>query len=99
MRISGMKYLVIGLFLMPAGCANIKLVSSDRNQHKFCTNAGNKIAKDSDFDDAASKKCGGSYRVVSSGLEFFTDPKADKIGGILEVQKERRMCRVYECEK
>lgn len=80
------------------GCANIKLVSSQNNTHKFCTNPGNKIAKDSDFEEAASKKCNGSYRKVSSDLEFFSDPKNPKIG-VLEIQTERRMCHVYECVK
>lgn len=88
---------VVVLIFMQAGCANIKLVSSDRNQHKFCTNPNNQIAKESDFDKAASEKCGGKYRSLGGGLEFFTDPNTPKLFGVLEVQKERRMCRTYEC--
>lgn len=89
----------MGLILafLQIGCANIKLVSSENNQYKFCTNPGNKIAQESDFDAAASQKCGGHYRSLSQGLEFFTDPKAKKIAGFLEVQTERRMCHIYEC--
>lgn len=36
---------------------------------------------------------------ISRGLEFFTDPNSKKIGGVLEVQTQRRMCAVYECTK
>lgn len=90
---------VLSLFLaiFLSGCANIKLVSSDNNKYKFCTNPGNQIAKSSDFDEAASKKCNGKYRKISSGLEFFTDPNSERIAGILEVQSQRHMCSVYEC--
>lgn len=87
-----------GLFIS-AGCANIKLVSSENNKIKLCTNPGNKIAKDSDFDNEAAKQCGGGYHRVSNGLEFFSDPKNPRIAGFLEVQSERRMCYVYECSK
>lgn len=87
--------ILIGLQI---GCANIQLVSSANNHFKFCTNPGNQMAKVSDFNAAASKQCGGSYRNVSSGLEFYTDPKAPKIGGVLEVQTQRRMCSTYVCE-
>lgn len=85
--------------LFQISCANIKLISSDNNKHKFCTNPGNQIAKESDFDNEASKQCSGKYRKLSSGLEFFTDPKSEKIAGVLEVQTQRRMCYNYECEK
>ena len=81
------------------GCINIKLVSSEKIKYKFCTNPGNQIADTSDFDEAASKQCGGAFRNISGGLEFFTDPNTPKIGGVLEVQTRRRMCRVYECTK
>lgn len=80
------------------GCANVKLVSSDLNSHKFCTNPGNKIAKDSDFDSAASKQCNGKYRFIGGGLEFFTDPKSEKIADVLEIQTQRRLCRNYKCQ-
>lgn len=82
-----------------SGCANIKLVSSNNNQHKFCTNPNNQVAKESDFDEAAAKKCDGQYRFLNGGLEFFTDPNTPKLFGVLEVQKERQMCRIYECTK
>ena len=87
------------LLLTSISCANIKLVSSENNHHKFCTNPNNQMAKDTDFDDQASKKCGGKYHYLSGGLEFFTDPDSKKIGGVLEVQSQRRMCRVYECSR
>ena len=95
------RSIVASLFFLffQIGCANVKLISQDRNKYKFCTNAGNKIAKDSDFDDAAAQQCGGKYRNISRGLEFFTDPKTPKLGGVLEVQNERHMCSVYECTK
>ncbi|MGZ3769570.1 MAG: hypothetical protein ACXVCP_12525 [Bdellovibrio sp.] len=96
MKIKIIFFLSLFSFLQ-LSCANIKLVSSENNKYKFCTNPGNRIAKAEDFDAAAEKKCGGKYHLVSEGLEFFTDPKSEKIGGFLEVQKDRRMCRVYEC--
>lgn len=92
-------FAVLTSLLFQIGCANIKLVSSENNQYKFCTNAENKIAEIKDFDEAAAQKCGGNYRNISSGLEFFTDPKTPKLGGFFEVQRERRMCIVYECSK
>ncbi len=96
------KYLLLSVcscVFWLAGCANVKLVSSDANKYKFCTNAGNQVAKASDFDEAAGKKCGNKYKKLHSGLEFFTDPNSAKIGGALEVQTQRRMCYVYECTK
>lgn len=97
MRIYPIFFMSLFFLFFQMGCANIKLVSSENNKYKFCTNPGNKIAKTSNFDEAAAQQCGGRYRNLSSGLEFFTDPKSQKIGGFLEVQSERRMCRVYEC--
>lgn len=85
------------LTLILSACANIKLVSNENKQLKFCTNPNNQIAKESDFDQAASKQCGAKYKFINGGLEFFTDPNTPKIAGILEVQKERRMCRIYQC--
>ncbi|MGZ3744809.1 MAG: hypothetical protein ACXWRE_08030 [Pseudobdellovibrionaceae bacterium] len=99
MRINSICITGLVLLFLQLGCANIKLVSSENHQLKFCTNPGNKIAKTSDFDEAAGKQCGGNYRNVSEGLEFFTDPKSKKLGGVLEIQTERHMCRVYECTK
>lgn len=87
------------IFLISVSCANIKLASSENNQFKFCTNPNNQIAKQSDFDEAAEKQCGGRYRFIKGGMEFFTDPNTPKLAGIFEVQKERHMCRVYECVK
>lgn len=93
-----LKCLFVSVLLL-SGCANVQLVSSHNNQYKFCTNPNNQIAKSSDFDKAAEKQCGGQVKQISEGLEFFTNPKDAKIGGFLEVQKERRMCHVYECVK
>jgi len=97
-----MRKNILGFFivlLFQTGCANIKLVSSENNQHKFCTNPRNQVAQNSDFDAAAADKCGGKYRNISSGYEFFSDPSNPKIGGVLEVQADRRLCRTYECKK
>lgn len=88
---------LIALSLAASACSNIKLVSNENKQLKFCTNPNNQIAKESDFDQAASKQCRGKYKFISGGLEFFTDPNTPKLAGILEVQKERRMCRIYQC--
>lgn len=99
MRFYSAILLILCLSLLQISCANIKLISTDNNKYKFCTNPGNQIAKASDFDNEASKQCSGKYRKLSSGLEFFTDPKSEKIGGVLEVQTQRRMCYNYECEK
>ena len=85
--------------LISSGCANIKLVSSENNKIKLCTNSGNQIASESYFDKEAARQCGGGYRRISNGKEFFSDPKNPKIAGFIEVQTERRMCYVYECDK
>lgn len=90
---------VLSVFIISAGCANIKLVSSEGNKIKLCTNSGNQIASESDFDKEADRQCGGGYRRISNGKEFFSDPKNPKIAGFIEVQTERRMCYIYECNK
>ncbi len=65
------KFIIATLvFIFQFGCANIKLISSDNNQHKFCTNPGNKIAKDRDFENAASTKCNGSSEKSTVVLNF-----------------------------
>mgnify|MGYP000877232346 CR=1 FL=1 len=65
---------LIILSLATSACANIKLVSNENKQIKFCTNPNNQIAKESDFDqlqDALGK--------LSSAPVFIDDQAGTNI--------------------
>lgn len=88
------------LLLILVGCAHVKLVSWEGNKYKFCTNPGNMIAGQEDFDKAAAKQCGGPYRRVAGGYESSGDSTISRnMGGNLQVRDQKQMCMVYECSK
>ena len=99
MKIASLGIILLFALTLTAGCAHVKMVSWEGNKYKFCTNPGNMIAGQEDFDKAAAKQCAGAYQRVAGGYESSGDSSVSRsMGGGLQVRDQKQMCMVYECK-
>lgn len=84
--------------LLLSSCANVQLVAWEGSKYKFCTNPGNLVATQSDFNEAAEKQCKNGYTQIAGGyLSSGGSTISRGLSGDVRVSEEKQRCVIYQC--